>query len=187
VIVLALLVLAACSGASDDTPAPGGTTTSAGHDRDEALRGELLAMMKQDQAERTDPNAVWHDRERTDRLREIVAAHGWPGSDLVGADGATAAWVIAQHSDHDPAFQQEVLELMRSAVDAGLADVTELAYLADRVAVNTGGKQTYGTQVGGCVDGVAQPAPLEDPDGVDERRAEVGLEPLAEYLATFEC
>jgi len=74
---------------------------------------------------------------------------------MVGADGATAAWVIAQHSDHDPAFQQRALELMRAAAAAGQADPIELAYLEDRTAVNHG------------------------------RLASVGLEPLQEYLDSF--
>ena len=32
-----------------------------------------------------------------DRLREIVAAHGWQGRALVGEEGAEHAWLIAQH------------------------------------------------------------------------------------------
>lgn len=185
-IVAMVLLLTACSGSSDEpsatgTPAPSATQ----RETDEGLRAELLEMMEQDQTERSpDYTGEWNDQERTDRLSEIVEEHGWPGSDLVGEDGATAAWVIAQHSDLDPGFQQEALELMRPAVEAGLADPTELAYLEDRVALNSGGEQVYGTQIG-CVDGVPQPAPLADPEPVEERRTEVGLEPIADYLATL--
>ena len=46
--------------------------------------------------------------------------------------------------------------------------------------------QRYGTQVR-CTPFGAQPAtPLVDPEGVDDLRAEVGLDPLASYLAEFE-
>jgi hypothetical protein len=153
------------------------------------LRRELLAMQEADQAERTgEAPGSWHDEERTERLAEILDEHGWPGADLVGEDGASAAWLIAQHSDQDVDFQARALELMRAAVEDGQADPTELAYLEDRVALNRGGAQTYGTQIG-CVDGRAEPARLADPDGVDERRAEAGLQPLADYLAELadEC
>jgi hypothetical protein len=70
-------------------------------------------------------------------------------------------------------------------VEDGQADESELAYLEDRVAVNQGEPQTYGTQVR-CVEGAAQPAtPLAQPDEVDELRAGVGLDPLADYMAEF--
>ncbi|WP_199702314.1 DUF6624 domain-containing protein [Jiangella rhizosphaerae] len=182
-VVLVVLLLTACAA---DHSGHGATPSATTRERNEELRAELLEMMEQDQAERSGQVAgEWNDQERTDRLAEIVEEHGWPGSDLVGTDGASAAWVIAQHSDLDPEFQRRALELMRPAAEAGLADRGELAYLEDRVALNSGGEQVYGTQIG-CVDGVPQPAPLADPETVDERRAEAGLEPLADYLATLE-
>jgi hypothetical protein len=150
------------------------------------LRDELLGMMDADQEERTGAVGTNHDSERTERLGEIIDEHGWPTFDLVGREAATAAWVIAQHSDQDVPFQEQALELMQAAVDDDQADASELAYLADRVAVNNGEPQRYGTQVR-CAPGGAQPAtPLVDADRVDELRADIGLDPLATYLAEFE-
>jgi hypothetical protein len=176
----ALLVaaLAACGDGGGDDARAGGRAGVA----EPELREELLAMQADDQAERTGGRSSSSDRDRTARLAEIVDEHGWPTRSLVGDDGASAAWLVAQHSDHDVGFQQEALELMRAAVDDGEADATELAYLEDRVALNSGRAQVYGTQVG-CVDGRAVAAELEDPEGVDRRRAEVGLPPLEVYLA----
>jgi hypothetical protein len=74
---------------------------------------------------------------------------------------------------------------MRAAVEDGEADPTELAYLEDRVALNSGRPQTYGTQIA-CVDGHAEPSELADPDRVEELREEVGLQPLDDYLAELE-
>jgi len=150
-----------------------------------ALRAQLVAMMAQDQYEQSpEYTGPWHGPQRTDRLRKIIARYGWPTFRMVGVDGATAAWVIAQHSDHDPAFQQQALELMRAAAAAGQADPIELAYLEDRTAVNHDRPQVYGTQVT-CIDGELAPRPLIDPERVDERRASVGLGPLQEYLDSF--
>jgi len=172
--------LAACGGDGDgggdatDQGAPGGG-------RDQELRRELLDMMEADQAERTGASEANGDEPRADRLREIIDERGWPTFDLVGRDGATAAWLIAQHADFDVRFQVEVLELMRTAVDAGQVDPTEVAYLEDRVAVNRGEPQRYGTQVR-CRGGRPEPAtPLADPATVDADQADVGLEPLADY------
>lgn len=175
VAVALVLGLAACGDGDGDAGGEGGVA-------EPELREELLAMQADDQADRTGGRSSSTDRERTERLAEIVDEHGWPTRSLVGEDGASAAWLIAQHSDHDVAFQQEALELMRDAVTEGEADATELAYLEDRVALNSGRAQVYGTQVG-CVDGRPEVAELEDPEGVDRRRSEVGLPPLEVYLA----
>lgn len=144
-------------------------------------------MLAADQKDRADPGAgVGGDRARTERLGRIVAQFGWPTQTLVGDDGATAAWAIAQHSDLDPEFQRQMLELMRNAAAAGEADPGELAYLIDRVAANAGQSQTYGTQIGCTADGKPQLATLAEPDRVDELRTEAGLPPLEEYLAELE-
>lgn len=151
-----------------------------------ALREELLEMMDADQAERRGESVEDDDASRAARLAEIVDEYGWPGFRLVGVDGATAAWVIAQHADFDVAFQRRALDLMCAAVRAGDADPVEVAYLEDRVAVNSGRPQFYGTQVGGCEGGRAVPHPIAEEAEVDRRRVELGLEPLAEYLAQFD-
>jgi hypothetical protein len=39
-------------------------------------------------------------RRHTERMREIVANHGWPGRSLVDEDGAHAAWTLVQHAYH---------------------------------------------------------------------------------------
>ncbi|MGY1813666.1 DUF6624 domain-containing protein [Blastococcus sp. SYSU D00820] len=150
---------------------------------DQALHDELLAMLERDQAGRTGGADPEGDRARTQRLAEILDAHGWPTHDLVGEDGEEAAWAIAQHSDHDPAFQARALELLRAAVAAGQASPGNLAYLEDRVAVGAGQPQRYGTQVGCGPDGPQPATPLLDPAAVEQLRAEAGLEPLADYLA----
>jgi hypothetical protein len=72
-----------------------------------------------------------------------------------------------------------------AAVDTGEATPAQLAYLDDRVRMRQGRAQRYGTQIR-TVDDRPVPFELEDPDGVDERRRAVGLEPLADYVAGFE-
>jgi hypothetical protein len=170
---------------SDDDSDDGGGGEGDNAVAEPELRDELLAMQAADQAERTGEASGNHDEERTDRLREIIAAFGWPTWDLVGRDGATAAWLMAQHSDLDVEFQRSALELLREAVEDGQASPGDLAYLEDRVAANSGEPQVYGTQIG-CVDGHAVAGTIRDPEHVDERRAEVGLPPLEEYLASLE-
>jgi hypothetical protein len=112
-------------------------------------------------------------------LKEVVTEVGWPGRSMVGGDGAHAAWLLAQHADQDPSFQRRCLDLLSQAVAGGEASSAELAYLTDRVLLAEGKPQEYGTQFIGCERGWI-PRQLRDPEGVDERRAQMGLETLAD-------
>lgn len=167
---------------------------------DTNLRTELLARAANDQQVRTEVIQRWPggtlidtddplylrwrrvDRDNTAWLRDILDATGWPTIDRVGDDGAQAAWLLAQHADDDPEFQHRCLHDMTEEVERGQASPALLAYLVDRVAIHDGRPQTYGTQHQWC-DGVATPLPIHDPERVDQRRADVGLPPLAESTA----
>jgi len=87
-----------------------------------------------------------------------------------------------QHADRDPELQRTFLEALRGAVADGEASPGNLAYLEDRVRVADGRPQLYGTQFT-VTNGELRPSPIEDPQRLDERRAEAGLDPFAVYEA----
>jgi hypothetical protein len=122
-----------------------------------------------------------------DRLMELLLATGhWPTEARVGADAAQGAWLIAQHADTQLDVQRLALALLRVAVAEGAAGAPtarELATLEDRVAVNEGRPQTYGTQIADVADGRPVPWPCTEPERLDELRAGVGLEPFADHTA----
>lgn len=122
------------------------------------------------------------DGPNTERLKEIVAEHGWPTRDEVGEDGRSAIFLLVQHADRDPTFQRAALGPMREAYEAGDASGSDLALLTDRVRVAEGRSQLYGSQL--YIEPGKPPAlrPIEDEASVDVRRAEMGLPPLSEYL-----
>lgn len=162
------------------------------------LRAELLAMRDDDVRVRArlagegslfqgyHPEMEAVHRRNAVRLLEIVEDVGWPGSSLVGGDGAEAAWLIAQHAIGDPPLQRRCLALLEAAAEAGEAPRWQAAYLDDRIRVFEGRTQRFGTQLDAGGDGEPVPFPIEDPEGVDQRRAAIGLEPLAEQLAKAE-
>ena len=78
------------------------------------------------------------------RLRQIVAAHGWPGRSLVGAEAASAAWRIVQHAIGEPAFRRAMLPVITAAAAAAELAPSEAAILDDRVRVFEGRLQRYG-------------------------------------------
>ena len=117
------------------------------------------------------------------RLKQIFDKYGFVGFDLAGEEGSGNFWLMVQHSDHNPNFQKEVLEKMKIEVDKGNAIPSNFGLLVDRVNLNTGKKQIYGTQVTYNMEtGQAYPKPLEDSLKVNERRKPIGLEPIEEYL-----
>lgn len=117
------------------------------------------------------------------RISEIFAEYGFPGYNLVGEKGSKNFWLMVQHADDTPEFQKEVLEKMKVEVDKENADPSNYGYLVDRVKINTGEAQVYGTQVAYntqiCQ---AYPKELTDSANVNERRKSIGLPSIEEYL-----
>ncbi len=109
--------------------------------------------------------------------------HGRPTADQVGEEAARAAWLIAQHADHQLDVQRRAPRLLEQAVEAGLASPRDLAFLRDHALVNEGRKQIYGTQITGVKDGSPVPWLCEDPARMDALRAEAGIEPFAVHVA----
>ncbi len=130
-------------------------------------------------------NAITLDGAHTQLLKELLRDYDWIDAHRFGPRIASHAWVLAQHADADPAFQQTALDRMEPYLENGGVRPGDYAYLFDRVAVNQGRPQRYGTQPEGtCIpDSSLSPKPLEDPDGVDARRAELGLGPMADAMA----
>lgn len=155
------------------------------------LRDELVLMADSDQRVRAElaadgtlfegyhPRMEEVHRRNGERLLEIIQEHGWPGRSLVGEAGATAAWLILQHAISMPALQRRGLAILKG-LQPGEVEPAQVAMLEDRIRVFEGKAQVYGTQYDWDEHGVMSPHPIEDPEGVDERRRRVGLSPLEE-------
>ena len=138
-----------------------------------------------DQQARTKEHVRYVDRQNQAWLKTLLENHGWPDRELY-QEAATTAWLIAQHADNDLEFQKYALKLLTEAVDKGKALPKHRAYLQDRVLVNQGLPQIYGTQIM-RENGVIKPrTEIQDREGVEERRKAVGLPPLQEYFDSFE-
>ena len=161
---------------------------------DRRLAAELIALLDEDRRTRArlaadgslydgyHPEMEAVHRRNAARLREVITERGWPGRALVGDEASAAAWTILQHSIGEPDFMREGLRLVREAAAGGDVPPIEVAMLEDRVRTYEGRGQLYGTQWDWDDDGRMSPLPLDDPGRVDERRAEVGLPPLADEV-----
>jgi|HubBroStandDraft_6_1064221.scaffolds.fasta_scaffold529793_2 hypothetical protein len=157
----------------------------------ESLRQELLDLRAEDLRVRSELDAAGelggpyvprmeavHVRNAA-RLRELIAEHGWPGEDIVGEDGAKAAWFIVQHAIGEPEFQRQALVLLQSGAAEGRVPRWHAAYLEDRIAMHESRPQRFGTQwEDDPYDGRTRPWRLADPEHVNDLRASVGLRPL---------
>jgi hypothetical protein len=163
-----------------------------------ALREELLKRAKEDQAIRNEliahgiekPNEEvlarmkQIDADNQARLKTIVQQHGWPTASLVGKDAVHDAFLLVQHAS-DTAFQKEMLPSIEKSYKSGDLNGESYALLADRVRVREGQKQLYGTQARPTEEWKdKQPSllPIDDEANVEQRRADLGLPPLAAYL-----
>ena len=168
---------------------------------DDAVRHELLMRMQRDvdarwawvAADREDGGGsaveameavTAVDRENSAWLASVLEEYGWPTVSRVGEDGCRAAWLIAQHADHDVALQQRALALLEEAWRDGEAPPRHVAMLTDRVLVNSGLPQRFATQFTE-IDGAYVPQPTEAGD-VEARRAAMSLETVAEATRGME-
>lgn len=127
-------------------------------------------------------DGIDHDKIHTERMKEIVAEIGWPTISKVGVEAADISWILVQHIDRkvDLDFQERCLQLMKE-VPANEVDPINIAYLEDRVRVNQGRGQLYGTQFY-QVDGKHVLKTIEDEVNVNKRRAEMGMDTLQDQI-----
>lgn len=130
------------------------------------------------------------DGENTADLKGLLKVYRWFVISRFGAEADNNAWILVQHADEQPEFQKQVLAILTSLYTAKETSPRNYAYLFDRVAASFSDLskrklQRYGTQ-GQCTGpGTWEPIPTEDPAQVDQRRADVGLGTMAEYVAMF--
>jgi hypothetical protein len=154
----------------------------------------LLRLAEEDQSVRQEMGAHLRDsayirRQQlvdsalADTMSAILDRFGLPTRALVGAAGSDAAMLVVQHNER---LQERVLALARSE-PAGQISPEALSLLEDRVHVRKGEPQQYGSQFTIGPDGRLRFAPVADPATLDERRAKLGLMPMAQYVCLLEA
>lgn len=154
----------------------------------------LLEWEPAGQAPATARQVIAVVRTHTARLREIVAEHGWPGRSLAGEDGADAAWLLLQHVNSrvttirtaaGDEFCRSCVVLLREAVATGEAHPRHLAAVADSLCLADGQPPEFASLPGQYdLDDHGQAVFRHDVDvtAIDQRRAAIGLPPLAADL-----
>ncbi|HET9371257.1 MAG TPA: DUF6624 domain-containing protein [Vicinamibacterales bacterium] len=148
------------------------------------LRDRISALVEADQAARPQgtpdlEKMAAADRKTAGPLKAIFDRYGVPTFELVGVRAAKDFVVMVQHQPAE--FRRVVLPKLKNNVDAGQADPASYATVYDRTQRDQGKRQLYGQHFE-CAGGKDfEVAPMEDPDGVNLRRARLGLMRLEMY------
>lgn len=113
-------------------------------------------------------------------VETLLEKHGWPGLSTVGSKANTTIWLVIQHAPIT--VQEKYLPLLKTSVREGESPGKQLAMLEDRILVRNDKEQVYGTQIKlDTPNGESAFFPIEAPEKVNQRRAEVGLGPIEDY------
>lgn len=124
------------------------------------------------------------DAASTSYLEELLEVYDWIDRERFGASVSAHAWILVQHADDRVDLQAEVLSRMEPYLETGGIRPANYAYLWDRVAVNRGRPQRYGTQpIWTCTDRGLELEPIEDRQRADALRQELGMNSVADQLA----
>lgn len=116
------------------------------------------------------------------RVQQIIDEFGWLGESKIGSEANQTLFLTIQHVD-DLIVQEKYLPILEEAVKDGDAEMWQFAFLTDRILMNQGKFQIYGTQlILGERPEDCYIVPLQNPETVDELRLRAGLEPLNDYL-----
>ena len=156
------------------------------HQEDQKYRLRIDELLKKSRTESENMELITlHElMNKTDstnllKIEKILDEYGWLGADVIGEQGNKTLFLVIQHSDLET--QLKYLPMMREAVKKGNAKGKNFALLVDRIEMEQGNRQIYGSQI--KIDGDEfYVYPIIEPEKVNERRAEVGLEPIEDYV-----
>lgn len=130
-------------------------------------------------------NELWKKMRVSDsivllKLLSIIDTIGWPTQSKVGKLGASAAFLIIDHAPRD--IMEKYFPYLEIAARNGEASLSNYATMKDRILVNRGKKQLYGTQkYWDAAQGKFVFFAIEDEKNINKLRKEVGLPPLPEF------
>ena len=114
-------------------------------------------------------------------VSRILDTYGWPSG--LSDEANNAIFLVIDHSDLKT--MTRYIRLFQDAAEKGNLPMNDLVTMEDRMLMNAGKPQKYGTQAYSLIeDGktVIYIWPIEDPDKLDPLRKSVGLMPIEDYL-----
>lgn len=152
-----------------------------------SIRKQLELILERDQKTRTGKDSMafmrYIDSTNLVQIEGLIAKYGWMGRSFVGDLGNSAQFLVIQHSNLETRLKY--IPLLEKSVKAGESRPSNLALMQDRILMNQGKKQIYGSQVVYNKKGEQVFYPIEDEANVNIRRAKIGMQPIEEYAKLF--
>ncbi|SEK46895.1 hypothetical protein SAMN04487910_0597 [Aquimarina amphilecti] len=115
------------------------------------------------------------------KVKTILDNYGWPTKEKAGEQGNWTICNVIQHSDNEVRIQY--LPMMRQAVKDKKLEPRFLVRAEDRIATERGDLQIYGGQMKYYPETKSFNLwPVFDPENIDKRRTEIGLDSIAVFL-----
>ncbi|MCK5704033.1 MAG: hypothetical protein KAI29_22920, partial [Cyclobacteriaceae bacterium] len=158
-------------------------------ENDQRYRDQISEIEKEYGFESEEMEAILKKMKKQDSLNlliieEILNERGWLGPDMLGGRGNSTLFAVIHHST--PEILEKYLPMMREAVKKGNFRADQLGLGEDRHNMHQNRKQVYGSQLDRDPEtGELCVWPIEDPENVDKRRAEIGLNTIQEYISEW--
>ena len=115
------------------------------------------------------------------KVKHILDKYGWPTKEMAGEQGNWTICNVIQHSVNE--VRIHYLPMMRQAVKDKKLEPRFLVRAEDRIATENGELQIYGGQMKYYPETKGFNVwPVLDPENIDKRRAEIGLDSIAIFL-----
>ena len=126
----------------------------------------------------------WEVVETQDKILEkevtsIIDKYGWLGISQVGRLANGTLWSVLQHGS--VASKEKYAPLLKASVLKEESQPSHYARLIDRMLINSGKPQLYGTQINYQSSNAPTFFPIEQPEYVNQRRKEIGLEEIQSF------
>lgn len=159
------------------------------HKKDQGIRILLMDARKKygkedKRTQSIDKIMIGIDKRDAIYVKHIIDTYGWLSSDDIGEDANETLFLCIQHVDNLE-VQTKYLPILKKAVKEGDAKGWQYAFLTDRILMNEGKEQIYGTQTLMVDKKKCYVVPLKYPKKVDMLRKEMGLGTLNEYMRSF--
>lgn len=147
------------------------------------LRDSLMEIYGADSELVKEQQAVYEknhiDNER--KVKHLLDTYGWPTKEMAGEQGNWTICNVLQHSANKIRIQY--LPMMRQAVKERKLEPRFLVRAEDRIATERGDLQIYGGQMKYYPESKSFNLwPVLDPENIDKRRTEIGLDSIAIFL-----
>jgi hypothetical protein len=152
------------------------------YDTDQGIR-EKLMVSKGEELGKIGYQMMQIDSVNQARIKPILHRYGWLPKSKVGEKASDAIFFVIQHSGFE--LMRQYFPSLKDLASKGEANPTHAAMMEDRLLVNEGKKQIYGTQAtsDSSTNGKTYIWPIKNPDMVNQLRKETGFDLTVEENA----